>query len=134
MLDSGRVEDLTETLRVEHSSSRKNADLHEVLQEDFNAGYASVHPVHRLPESFLRLHNGHMGSHQFLADDFVRAVTTRTLPPVNAWEAAKYCVPGLVAHQSALANGQAMDIPDLGEPPADWPRLENPLLPAQDSD
>jgi predicted dehydrogenase len=124
VLDSADVEDVSDALRIEHSHNPTDAKLHEVLQEDLNARYASVHPVHRLPESFLGQRNGHMGSHQFLADDFVKAVVTRSLPPVNAWEAAKYCVPGLIAHQSALANGEAMEIPDLGEPPADWARLD----------
>lgn len=123
-LETGKVTDLTELLHTPHAHNPADAGLHEVLQEDFNSFYSSVHPVDRLPRTYHGLRNGHMGSHQFLADDFAKAVDSRTLPPTNAWEAAKYCVPGLVAHESALANGQAMEIPDLGEPPTDWELLD----------
>ena len=32
-------------------------------------------------------------------------------------------IPGLVAHESALRGGELLDIPDLGDAPADWERL-----------
>jgi hypothetical protein len=38
---------------------------------------------------------------------------------VNAWTAARFTLPGIVAHRSALAGGQRLDIPDLGEPSAE---------------
>lgn len=55
-----------------------------------------------------------------MVDDFCRAFTTGKLSPTNAWRAAQYNLPGLIAHQSAMHNGEAMDVPYLGEPPADW--------------
>ncbi len=61
--------------------------------------------------------NGHEGSHHFLADDFVRAVNARALPPVNAWQAARYTLPGIIAHESALQNGARLPIPDFGDAP-----------------
>ncbi len=61
--------------------------------------------------------NGHEGSHHFLADDFVRAVNERALPPVNAWQAARYTLPGIIAHESALQNGARLPIPDFGPAP-----------------
>jgi predicted dehydrogenase len=91
--------------------------LHDALKEDFFAGVSSVHPIHRLPKEFAGLRNGHQGSHQFLACDFVEACVSGTLPPVHAWEAARYCVPGIVAHESAKRGGELMEIPDFGEPP-----------------
>jgi hypothetical protein len=84
---------------------------------------AKIHPVDRLPEVFRGLENGHFGSHQFLVDDFAKAVAYQQLPPNHVWAAAKYCAPGLIAHQSALKNGEMMAIPDFGEPPAHWIRL-----------
>jgi hypothetical protein len=60
---------------------------------------------------------GHEGSHQFLVDDFVTAVVRHTLPPVNAWVAARYTLPGIVAHQSALQGGVRLAIPDFGDAP-----------------
>jgi predicted dehydrogenase len=79
-------------------------------------GVSSVHPVERLPESFRGLGNGHFGSHQFLVDDFCRAVSQRSLPPCHVWSSAAWCAPGLVAHESALRDGQMMSIPDFGQP------------------
>lgn len=75
--------------------------------------------VDRLPESFKQnaTVNGHMASHQLLVDDFCTAVFFGSLPPVNAWRAARWTIPGLLAHQSALKDGEAMDVPDCGEPP-----------------
>jgi len=91
-------------------------------QKDFQSGEAGIHPVDTLPESFRGLPNGHMGSHQFLADDFCRAVAEQVLPPNNVWDAARYNAPGLVAHQSSLKDGETLSIPDFGTPP-DGPRL-----------
>ena len=81
-------------------------------------GYAEVHDPSRLPVSYKDLPTGHEGSHHFLADDFVRAVTERSLPPVNAWVAARYTLPGIIAHESAKRGGERLSIPDLGDPPA----------------
>lgn len=81
-------------------------------------GYAPVHDTSRLPETFRGLPTGHEGSHHFLADDFVRAVTEGGLPPVNAWAAARYTLPGIVAHQSAKLGGERLPVPDLGGPPS----------------
>ena len=73
----------------------------------------------RLPESFKRngAVNGHMASHQLLVDDFCTAVFFGKLPPVNAWQAARWTIPGLMAHQSALKDGEALSVPDCGDAP-----------------
>jgi len=80
------------------------------------AGVSSVHPVHRLPKEFAGLRNGHQGSHQFLACDFIEAITEKKLPPVHVWAAARYCLPGIVAHESAKRGGELLEIPDFGDP------------------
>ena len=73
----------------------------------------------RLPESFKQntTVNGHMASHQLLVDDFCTAAFFGSLPPVNAWRSARWTIPGLLAHQSALKNGEPIDVPDCGEAP-----------------
>jgi hypothetical protein len=71
----------------------------------------------RLPKEFEGAHNGHEGSHHFLADDFVRAVTTKTQPPVNAWKAARFTLPGVIAFESARQGAARLPIPDFGEGP-----------------
>ena len=96
------------------------ADIDPALRDAFVSGCAPVHEHdrRRLPASYVGLPNGHEGAHQFLADDFVRAVVDRTLPTVNAWVAARYPLPGILAHRSALRGGEQLEIPDLGDPPA----------------
>ena len=73
----------------------------------------------RLPESFKQHGsiNGHMASHQLLVDDFCKAVYLGKLPVVNAWQAARWTIPGLLAHQSALRDGEPIQVPDCGEAP-----------------
>lgn len=71
----------------------------------------------RLPESFRGLPNGHMASHQLLIDDFCRAVYENKMPTVNAWVAARYTIPGLIAHRSAQMGGVPLDVPDYGDAP-----------------
>ena len=73
--------------------------------------------VKALPESFKGLPNGHMASHQLLVDDFCTAVFFGKIPTVSAWDAARYTIPGLLAHESVLKDGLAIDVPDCGDAP-----------------
>ena len=70
-----------------------------------------------LPESYKDQPNGHMGSHQLLIDDFVTACYEEKIPYVNAWKAARFTIPGLLAHESALRGGEPIDVPDFGDAP-----------------
>jgi predicted dehydrogenase len=63
-----------------------------------------------LPEP-LRHDSGHEGSHTFLTHEFVRAVVERTKPAVDVYEAVAYTAPGIVAHQSALRDGERRKVP-----------------------
>jgi predicted dehydrogenase len=78
-------------------------------------GVSKIHPVERLPREFIGLPNGHNGSHQFLVDDFVKACVSGRQPPNNVWQAARYLIPGLVAHESAKQGGILLEVPDLGD-------------------
>lgn len=98
--------------------------LHEALEKEFYTGVSRVHPIERLPRTFTGLPNGHYGSHQFLVDDFVKSVLSGKLPPNHAWAAARYCVPGLIAHRSAESNGALLQVPDFGDSPSDWDLLD----------
>jgi predicted dehydrogenase len=117
-------EDLTDLKELLTSQDIKVPDydqnLHETLQEDFHKGVSKIHPVERLPREFAGLGNGHFGSHQFLVDDFVKALDQYVLPPNHVWDAVKYSAPGLVAHESAKREGEMLDIPDFGTPPLHW--------------
>jgi predicted dehydrogenase len=119
--DKEKVVDVTDELEASSGMSVDDPSLAHVapeLRAAFVSGHAPVHDVARLPASYHGAHNGHEGSHQFLADDFVQAVETGALPSVNAWVAARFTLPGIVAHESALRGGERLPIPDFGDPPA----------------
>ncbi|WP_165822419.1 Gfo/Idh/MocA family protein [Paenibacillus montanisoli] len=123
-LNSEDITDLTELLACSEAPIGDEHDyLHQYTRRDYYSCVSKVHPVHRLPDEFKGLRNGHAGSHQFLVDDFVKSVSAHKLPPNHAWNAAKYCAPGLVAHQSCLRGGEMLSIPDFGSPSAKWEYL-----------
>lgn len=101
-----------------HVEAESLPDLDPALLHSFASGTAKAHDRSRLPAEFEGAPNGHEGAHHFLADDFVRAVRQETQPPVNAWTAARFTLPGLVAQRSALAGGERLTIPDHGDGPA----------------
>ena len=114
----GGSTDLGEALACGRRATDRPRALTGGEQEDFFSGVSSVHPVERLPREFAGLPNGHYGSHQFLVDDFLRAVVQDRLPPNHVWAATRYTVGGLIAHESALRDGELLPIPDFGDPPA----------------
>ena len=64
------------------------------------------------------VYGGHGGSHAYLVNEFVDAVIHDRTPAVNAWEAARYVAPGVMAHKSAMKDGEWLEVPDWGDPPA----------------
>lgn len=117
------VEDVSNLfLTPEYRSLANVDDLDPSLLHSFASGSAAVHDRSRLPKEYEGAENGHEGSHHFLADDFVRAVTTNTQPPLNAWTASRYTLPGVIAYESANAGGARLTIPDFGDGPdaPDW--------------
>lgn len=82
------------------------------------SGRAFEQPDHfdKLPEP-LRVKTGHGNSHTFLTHEFVQAIVEDRHPSVNAWESAAYTAPGIIAHESALRDGEPMKIPDFGAAP-----------------
>lgn len=125
--DKQRVLDVTELIRTDATMSLDDprlADVSPTLRDAFVAGAARVHHQERLPKEFQGLPNGHEGAHHFLVDDFARAVVDGKQPAVNAWQAARYTLPGIIAHESMLRGGERLPINDLGACP----------LPVQDLD
>ncbi len=78
---------------------------------------SEIHPIERLPVEFAGLENAHGGSHCFLVDDFVKACVEERIPPNNVWQAARYALPGIVAHESSMQGGTLLEVPDFGNPP-----------------
>jgi predicted dehydrogenase len=119
--DKANVHDISEQVASRPSMALDDPSLANVapeLRDAFVSGLAPVHDSDRLPEEFRGAPNGHEGSHHFLVDDFVTAVNTGSLPPVNAWTAARFTLPGIVAHESARRNGERLPIRDFGDAPA----------------
>jgi predicted dehydrogenase len=61
---------------------------------------------------------GHGGSHGQLAHEFVMAILQDRQPLVNIYEALAMTVPGIIAHQSALKDGETLEVPQYGPPEA----------------
>jgi predicted dehydrogenase len=59
---------------------------------------------------------GHGGSHGPLADEFVTAILEDRRPLVSIYEALAMTVPGILAHESALKDGETLKVPQY-EPP-----------------
>jgi predicted dehydrogenase len=113
----GDVTDLRDLLAPVGAPRKLEGDMSKVTDELTHAGLAKIHDVNRLPVEFVGLPNGHLGSHQFLVDDFVKACVERVQPPNNVWQAARYVLPGLTAHESAVRGGELLEVPDYGDCP-----------------
>ena len=61
---------------------------------------------------------GHGGSHGPLANEFVTAILQDRQPLVSVYEALAMTVPGIVAHQSALKDGETLKVPQYDPPKA----------------
>jgi len=117
----GVTEDLRELLECrELPVESRTGAMQSVTAAGTHMTASAIHPIDRLPLKFAGKPNGHLGSHQFLVDDFVRACNTGRMPPNNIWMAARYLIPGLIAHESSMKEGQLLDVPDLGNPPGEF--------------
>ena len=56
---------------------------------------------------------GHGGSHGYLTDEFVSAILEKRRPMVDVAAALNMTVPGVIAHQSALKDGESLKVPQF---------------------
>ncbi len=63
------------------------------------------------------VYGGHGGSHPFLVHEFVEAVHQERQPAIHVWSAVRYMAAGVIAHKSALKDGEILSIPDWGDGP-----------------
>lgn len=115
--ERSEMTDLSELLAPAGVPAEPDDEMAAVTTAGTHEGVSRVHDVARLPKEFIGLPNGHRGSHQFLVDDFVGACVRNEQTPNNVWQAARYLIPGLIAHESALRGGELMEVPDLGDGP-----------------
>ncbi len=59
---------------------------------------------------------GHGGSHGRLTNEFITSILADRLPLVDIYEALAMTIPGIVAHQSALKDGEQLKIPQFDRP------------------
>ena len=59
---------------------------------------------------------GHGGSHARLTDEFISAILQDRDPLVNIYAALNMTVPGIIAHQSALKDGELLKVPQYKKP------------------
>lgn len=80
------------------------------------AGDAQEKHWHLLPKE-LHVKTGHAGSHAHISQEFIRAIVEDRHPEVDVWEAVAYTMPGIMAHESALRDGEPTKIKDYGRRP-----------------
>lgn len=56
---------------------------------------------------------GHSGSHPHLVHEFVRSIVEERPAAINEVTAANWTAPGIAAHQSALEDGAAVEVPNF---------------------
>jgi hypothetical protein len=61
---------------------------------------------------------GHGGSHGLLSNEFIISILENREPLVNVYEALAMTVPGIIAHKSALRDGETLKIPQFVRPKA----------------
>jgi hypothetical protein len=59
----------------------------------------------------MRHKSGHGNSHTFISAEFVNALLEGRKPAVDVDAALAMTVPGIVAHQSALKDGEQLKVP-----------------------
>ena len=101
-------------MKVLNSEERENDTGGFLRQRSVLQPYSVPHwwATDMLPAA-LRHDSGHEGSHCFITHEFVSAVLAQRKPTVDVFEAVAYTAPGIVAHQSALAGGRQLQIPQF---------------------
>lgn len=87
----------------------------EEMRDPLPPEVADAFQAHSLTSDF---YGGHGGSHAYLVHEFVDAIAHERTPAINAWEAVRYMAAGVMAHQSALRDGELLEVPDWGDAPA----------------
>ncbi len=98
----------------------KSAEMFDPLPDDVQMAFKRV--MHRDADESELLSidfrpQGHGGSHPYLVHEFVDAVAHDRQPAINVWEAVRYMAMGVTAHQSALKDGETLNVPDWGDAP-----------------
>jgi len=77
----------------------------------YNGAMKKLPPLDRPPLPPGVKPGGHGGSHGHLTEEFIRAILEDRRPLVDIVQALNMTVPGIVAHESALKNGERLPVP-----------------------
>jgi predicted dehydrogenase len=77
----------------------------------YEGSYKSLPDLRRPPLPPKMEGGGHGGSHGYLTDEFVTSILQNRQPLVDIAQALNMTVSGIVAHQSALKDGELLKIP-----------------------
>ena len=89
----------------------------EVINAFAEEHHAGIDPSTLSDQEYRDFLGGHGGSHAYLVHEFVSAIVEDRQPLINIWEASRYMVMGVMAHKSALRDGETLDVPDFGDAP-----------------
>lgn len=84
--------------------------MRDPLPTDVASAFAAAYPG-------KDFYGGHGGSHAYLVHEFVTAIAHNRTPAINVYEAVRYMAAGVIAHKSALKDGELLTIPDWGNAP-----------------
>lgn len=133
-LDKAEYEDVSDIINpIEMTLHKDEPDfVKNAARGAWSGDNAPIQNTSRLPKEFDGLKNGHAGTHKFMVDDFCQSYWSGMLSPTNAWQAARYNIPGLTALISVMQGGVTLDVPDCGNPPEKYQvlsadRIENPV-------
>jgi predicted dehydrogenase len=59
------------------------------------------------------LQGGHGTSEYYMLRDFVTSIQRDTPPPIDVYRSVDMTIPGILAHESAMAGGKWIDVPDF---------------------
>ena len=94
--ERGRIRTEKGTFYGEFQSGKKDATLPAIARPPLPPGVAA---------------GGHGGSHGYLMSEFIEAILLNRKPLVDVAQSLNMTVSGIVAHQSALKDGELMNIP-----------------------
>jgi hypothetical protein len=64
----------------------------------------------------MRHPSGHGGSAVLISAEFVNALLEDREPEVDLYESLAMTVPGIIAHQSVMKDGERLDVPQFERP------------------
>ncbi len=95
----------------------KEGSTHLTFEEMRQPLPPEVEDAFRAVSRTSEVYGGHGGSHPFLVHEFVESVHQERQPEIHVWSAVRYMAAGVIAHKSALRDGEILSIPDWGDAP-----------------